>query len=233
MSHSLSPEAERDLRIHALRVGPLALPAEWAGPAHPRALVLFAHGSGSSHASPRNRSVAGVLNEHGLATLLFDLLDEAEAGDAAKATDIDLLTTRLTQVMQWLAEVEPAVLPGRLPPGWPHLGLFGASTGAAVALRAAAARPGQVFAVVSRGGRGDLAEAVLPQVHAPTLLIVGGADREVAALNRKVLLGLRCEKRLEVVPRASHLFEEPGALEAVGELAADWYLRHVALRPVG
>lgn len=215
------------IRREVLAVGPLGLPGEWGSPQEPLAFVLFAHGSGSSRLSPRNRRVAQALNERGLATLLFDLLDEREAAAEANRFDIELLTGRLLQVMQWLADPTLA-LPGPRPKDWPVLALFGASTGAAVALRAAAARPGQVFAVVSRGGRGDLAGGeALAQVRAPTLLVVGGDDLPVAALNRKVLLALPGERRLEVVPHADHLFERPpAALDTVAELAADWFLRH-------
>jgi putative phosphoribosyl transferase len=194
--------------------GALAMPAGTA-----RGLVLFAHGSGSSRMSPRNRAVAAALRQAGLATLLFDLLSDAEAADRGNVFDIPLLGERLAAAAGW-AQGAPAT--AALP-----LGYFGASTGAAAAL-VAAARPGaKVGAVVSRGGRPDLAGAALPRVRAPTLLIVGGADPEVLALNRSAQRALRCESRLEIVPGATHLFEEPGALEQVVVLARDWFVRHL------
>lgn len=196
-----------------------ALPADLVVPEHARGLVLFAHGSGSSRRSVRNRWVARSLQQHGLATLLFDLLTEAQAQDRRKVFDIELLGQRVTEAMQWVAQR----------PDLAHLklGLFGASTGAAAALVAAAQNPQRTSAVVSRGGRPDLALAVLAQVQAPTLLIVGGLDPEVLTLNRQALRALSGEKRLEVVPGATHLFEEPGALESVAVLAADWFTRHL------
>lgn len=196
-----------------------ALPADLVVPEHARGLVLFAHGSGSSRRSVRNRWVARSLQQHGLATLLFDLLTEAQAQDRRKVFDIALLGQRVTEAMQWVAQR----------PDLAHLklGLFGASTGAAAALVAAAQNPQRTSAVVSRGGRPDLALAVLAQVQAPTLLIVGGLDTEVLTLNRQALRALSGEKRLEVVPGATHLFEEPGALESVAVLAADWFKRHL------
>jgi dienelactone hydrolase len=184
---------------------------------------VFAHGSGSSRLSRRNRWVAEVLQQHELSTLLFDLLDDDEAADRRKVFDIQLLSERMQQALDW-ADGQ-AGLAGM------SVGLFGASTGAAAALCAAAARPGRVAAVVSRGGRPDLAAACLPLVHAPTLLIVGGADPEVLALNRLALRELRCNKRLEVVPGATHLFEEPGALRSVAQLAAAWFETHLGRRP--
>ena len=188
-----------------------------------RAVVAFAHGSGSSRSSPRNRFVAEALNIRGLGTLLLDLLTEAEerADDetAELRFDIPMLARRLDAVSAWLRKrPETARLP---------LGYFGASTGAAAALLAAAARPGEVFAVVSRGGRPDLAVEVLAKVRAPTLLIVGGADREVLAMNEVAASLMTGERRLEVVPEATHLFEEPGALESVARLAGDWFLEHI------
>lgn len=182
---------------------------------------MFAHGSGSSRSSPRNRFVSGVLHDHRLATLLFDLLDEDEANDRSKVFDIPLLAQRLVQALDWWRE-QPQSQGIRQT----RVGLFGASTGAAAALQAAAVRPGRITAVVSRGGRADLASAFLPQVQAPTLLIVGGADHEVLQLNRSAMRALQCEKRLEIVPGATHLFEEPGALDAVAHLAADWFVNH-------
>lgn len=183
-------------------------------------LVLFAHGSGSGRHSPRNQYVAGVLQQRNLATLLFDLLDEDEAEDRAKVFDIGLLAQRLGIAAAW-ARQEPdlAVLP---------LGFFGASTGAAAALIAAAEPQCDVRAVVSRGGRPDLAGDVLPLVRAPTLLIVGGEDEPVLTLNRQALARLRCPRELVIVPGATHLFSEPGALEEVARLAADWFTRYLA-----
>lgn len=187
-------------------------------PERAEGLVLFAHGSGSGRHSPRNRLVAEVLNRAGLATLLFDLLTEPEAADRANVFDIDLLGRRLLVAAAWAgSEHATASLP---------LGLFGASTGAAAALVAAAREP-RVGAVVSRGGRPDLAGDSLPRVRAPTLLIVGSLDTEVLALNRAALAALRCTKDLAVVPGASHLFEEPGTLDEAARLAADWFSRHL------
>jgi putative phosphoribosyl transferase len=203
----------------AVRVGPAGLPGELTRPQHAQGLVVFAHGSGSSRTSPRNRFVADVLHRHGLATLTFDLLTEEEAQDRRNVFDIGLLARRVIDALEWL-RVHGDTL------GAQQVGLFGASTGAAAALQAAAERPGRVSAVVSRGGRGDLAGAYLPQVQAPTLLIVGGDDVEVLTLNRAVMRRLHCQKRLEVVPGATHLFEEPGALDAVAHLAGDWFVRH-------
>jgi putative phosphoribosyl transferase len=208
----------------AVRVGAQGLPGELAWPARAIGLVVFAHGSGSSRGSPRNRFVATVLHEHRLATLLFDLLAEDEAQDRRNVFDIALLARRLVQALDWLRNRDAAPTLGQ------HaVGLFGASTGAAAALQAAALRPGRVSALVSRGGRADLAPQ-LARVQAPTMLIVGGADTEVLQLNRAALHELQCEKRLEIVPGASHLFEEPGALDAVAHLAADWFVRHATER---
>lgn len=196
-----------------------SLVGDLAVPESPRGLVLFAHGSGSSRLSPRNRAVADVLNAAHLATLLFDLLTPREhALDQRTAElrfDIPLLATRLVGAVDWVAKQE--FLDG-LP-----LGLFGASTGAAAALIAAAERPAQVRTVVSRGGRPDLADETLPKVRCPVLLIVGGRDSAVIDMNRSAAEKLRCEQRLEIVPGATHLFEEPGKLEAVAELAAQWF----------
>jgi dienelactone hydrolase len=186
------------------------------------AVVLFAHGSGSSRRSPRNRQVALVLNDAGFGTLLLDLLSEEEEPVDLRTEglrfDIDLLARRVVVATDWLtAQPETAALP---------LGYFGASTGAAAALVAAAERPDEVGAIVSRGGRPDLAAEALTRVRAPTLLIVGGEDSAVIPLNRDALGELRVEKALEIVPGATHLFEEPGALEQVAELARDWFARH-------
>ncbi|MDR3536370.1 MAG: dienelactone hydrolase family protein [Acetobacteraceae bacterium] len=190
-------------------------------PAAPaRGIVLFAHGSGSSRFSPRNAFVANALQRAGVATLLFDLLTENEAGNRTNVFDIALLAERLGQAANWLSSVS-------IGQGLP-LGFFGASTGAAAALVAAATRD-DVRAIVSRGGRPDLARSALDKVAAPTLLIVGGNDPEVLALNQAAYDRLRCERRLEVVPGATHLFEEPGTLEAVVALATSWFLRHLAI----
>jgi putative phosphoribosyl transferase len=193
-----------------------------AVPEGARGLVVFAHGSGSSRHSGRNRHVAGMLREGGLGTLLMDLLTpDEEAVDVVTREhrfDIPLLGRRLVDALDWIPSSPAAGLP---------VGLFGASTGAAAALVAAAARPRAVAAVVSRGGRPDLAGAALPQVTAPTLLIVGSEDREVLALNRSALARLGAHGELTVVPGATHLFEEPGALDAVAGLARDWFLRHL------
>lgn len=214
--------------VQEVRVGPHGLPGTLACPDGAQALVLFAHGSGSSRTSPRNRFVAGVLHARGLATLLFDLLTEDEAVDRRHVFDIELLAERMGQALDWLDSEHAPRLPGAI--GRAATGLFGASTGAAAALRAAAERPDRVGAVVSRGGRGDLTGSRLRDVRAPTLLIVGSDDTEVLALNRAVAHELRCEKRLEVVPGATHLFEEPGTLEAVAGLAADWFAHHLGQR---
>ncbi len=194
-------------------------------PEHAQALVLFAHGSGSSRHSPRNRHVAQVLCEAGLATLLIDLLTtEEEAIDAQTGHlrfNIDLLAERLVEATDWVDQnPDTANL---------AIGYFGASTGAAAALVAAADRPELIHAVVSRGGRPDLAGPVLYRVRAPTLLIVGGADLPVIALNRQALALLGAQvKKLIIVPGATHLFEEPGALDEVARLAADWFTRHLS-----
>lgn len=201
-------------------VGTQALPGVLTLPAGAHALVVFAHGSGSSHLSLRNRRVAESLQLHGLGTLLFDLLHEREAQQRERVFDIPLLADRLLQAVAWVtARAGLARL---------RIGLFGASTGAAAALTAAAEQPQRIGAVVSRGGRPDLAADALPRVQAPTLLIVGAHDAEVLALNRQALQMLSCEKRLEIVPRATHLFEEAGALERVAAVAGDWFATHLA-----
>jgi putative phosphoribosyl transferase len=211
------------LSQESVRIGPHALPGELARPARAVGLVVFAHGSGSSRSSPRNRFVATVLHEHRLATLLFDLLGEEEADDRHRVFDIALLCRRLVEAIDWLRErVDEERAQQRV-------GLFGASTGAAAALQAATQRPGWVSSLVLRGGRADLA-ADIARVQAPTMLIVGGADSEVLRGNRAALHELRCEKRMEIVPGATHLFDEPGALDAVAHLAADWFVRHTSDR---
>ena len=201
-----------------IRIPPHGLPGTLLLPEAPLAVVAFAHGSGSGRFSPRNRQVAARLREERLGTLLFDLLTEAEALDRRNVFDIPLLAQRLGDAIDCLRH-RPDTAP--LP-----IGLFGASTGAAAALVAAAERPAQVAAVVSRGGRPDLAGEALPRVRAPTLLIVGGADTEVLRLNRLAARQMTCACELEVVPGATHLFEEPGTLEQVAELAARWFARH-------
>jgi dienelactone hydrolase len=189
-------------------------------PPTPFGVVLFAHGSGSSRLSPRNNFVAGILREAGIGTLLLDLLTPLEDSRAENRFDIGLLAARLADAASWLGQHPPAA---SLP-----LGLFGASTGAAAALQLAAVRPA-VAAVVSRGGRPDLAgHAALARVRAPTLLIVGGADQVVLGLNRKACTELQCEKELAVIPGATHLFEEPGTLEEAAHLATGWFTRHLA-----
>lgn len=215
----------QDVRIpadHVELAGILALP-EGA-----EAIVLFAHGSGSGRLSPRNQHVARVLQEAGLATLLFDLLSEEEAAVDERTGhlrfDIGLLAGRLVAATDWVRRQE-------FGSGLP-IGYFGASTGAAAALVAAARRPGVTFAVVSRGGRPDLARFALAQVRAPTLLIVGERDEPVIDMNREAMRYLRAETRLEIVPGATHLFEEPGALDVVARLAADWFLFHLRQPPV-
>jgi len=188
-------------------------------PREPRGIVAFAHGSGSGRFSPRNQFVAQALQDGGLSTLLIDLLEEDEAEDRRKVFDIELLATRLGAAADWLGQ-DPDMRGLRL-------GYFGASTGAAAALVAAAHQPGSVGAVVSRGGRPDLARHALPVVIAPTLLIVGGHDEDVLELNRQALALLRCSKELVVIPGATHLFSEPGTLEEVARLAEQWFLRHL------
>lgn len=202
-----------------VRVGPLGLGGFHSLPDRAAGIVLFAHGSGSSRFSPRNTYVAEALQKAGLGTLLFDLLTDAEAVDRARVFDIPLLAERLVMATEWVAaRPETAALP---------IGYFGASTGAAAALVAAARSPQQIAAVVSRGGRPDLADAELARVRAPTLLIVGGADDVVLDLNRIALAKLDCEKKLSIIRGATHLFEEPGTLDEVIRLARDWFLDHL------
>jgi putative phosphoribosyl transferase len=194
----------------------IELPGRLSLPPQPGGIVLFAHGSGSNRLSPRNLHVAIAFHEAGLGTLLFDLLTDDEAADRGNVFDIQLLAERIREAVQFVASVGGV---GRLP-----LGLFGASTGAGAALVAAAGNP-RVKAVVSRGGRPDLAGDRLAAVTAPTLLIVGGEDRDVLDLNRQAFDSLRCEKQLAVVPRATHLFDEPGTLDEAAQLAAEWFQR--------
>lgn len=210
----------------AVRV-PIGLAASLDGdlsmPPEPTGLVVFAHGSGSSRHSPRNRYVAEVLNDHSLGTLLVDLLTSAEEREdeynARLRFDIALLTDRVVAIVDWLA--------GQKQAAGHTLGVFGASTGAAAALLAAVHRPKLVKAVVSRGGRPDLAGADAALVQAPTLLIVGGRDLEVLQMNREAKALMRWENKLEIVPGATHLFEEPGTLGTAAKLAADWFATHL------
>jgi pimeloyl-ACP methyl ester carboxylesterase len=222
-----SPEEEIAVRIPA---GDVSLDGILTVPREHRGVVAFAHGSGSGRFSPRNQAVAGVLVRAGLATLLMDLLTQPEETEdlrtAALRFDVRLLGQRVVAAIDWLAA---DALVGDLPSGLGRLpvGCFGASTGAAAALIAAAERPHRVAAVVSRGGRPDLAGDALPRVTAPTLLIVGGRDVQVIELNRRARALLGGESELVVIPAAGHLFEEPGALEQVAALARDWFLRHL------
>jgi dienelactone hydrolase len=226
MAARTEPGAEQAVRVAA---GPVVLEGNLTVPEGAAGMVLFAHGSGSSRHSSRNRYVAGKLREAGLATLLFDLLS-ADEEDVDRYTgqlrfDIGLLAERLAGATRWLA-TQPAV--AELPVGY-----FGASTGGGAALVAAAELPDVVRAVVSRGGRPDLAGDALLRVQPPTLLIVGGRDTPVIELNRQALERLgAAEKHLTIVPGATHLFEEPGALERVAQLAAAWFSHHLP-RPVG
>ena len=218
MDNASPPEQNRNIIIEPLGLeGMLGLPESCVG------IVLFAHGSGSGRFSPRNNFVAQALREAGIATLLFDLLTEEEAQDRRNVFDIPLLADRLLMATSWVKQHrETKPLP---------VGYFGASTGAAAALVAAASAPSPVAAIVSRGGRPDLAGDALAKVTAPTLLIVGGADTVVLDLNRTALAQLRCEKQLAVVPGATHLFEETGALERVVDLAGNWFASHLAQAP--
>ena len=217
MSQSIEcPTVERPVQIP---IDGITLDGDLVIPAQAKGLVLFAHGSGSSRKSPRNRAIAAELQDAGFATLLLDLLTaDEERVDAVTRQlrfDIELLATRLVAATDWATQRSPAK---HLP-----IGYFGASTGAAAALVAAAHRPRVVRAVVSRGGRPDLAGTVLSAVRAPTLLLVGALDTAVIELNASALRDMRCERELEVVPRATHLFEEPGALEQVALAARRWF----------
>jgi putative phosphoribosyl transferase len=221
MDKTLGGEGEE--RVVRIAEGGVVLEGNLSRPEGARGVVLFAHGSGSSRHSPRNRYVARLLNEAKLATMLLDLLTaDEEAIDLLMAHlrfDIDLLAERLVGATDWLTR-HPDTRDLRI-------GYFGASTGAGAALVAATQRPQVVGAVVSRGGRPDLAGPVLPRVRAPTLLIVGGHDFQVIERNRAALAQLRCEKQLVTVPEATHLFEEPGALDEVARLARTWFERHL------
>jgi putative phosphoribosyl transferase len=212
----------RQARERDVLIGALHLPGNLTVPAGASSLVVFAHGSGSSRLSPRNRAVAEALNQQGIATLLFDLLTPDEEQDRTNVFDIPLLADRLVAAVDWInAQDKLSALP---------LGLFGASTGAAAALVAAAKLQTRVGAVVSRGGRPDLAGAALDGVAAPALLIVGGLDDVVIELNEQAYARLRAEKALEIVPGATHLFPEAGALERVIALAGDWFRAHLVSR---
>jgi putative phosphoribosyl transferase len=200
-------------------IGPMQLEGILTVPEPVMGLVIFAHGSGSSRLSPRNTYVAEQLQERAIATLLFDLLTEEEASDRRNVFHVPLLASRLEEAIAWSrGDPDTAALP---------IGLFGASTGSAAALVAAADNPDEIAVVVSRGGRPDMAGEVLSQIRAPTLLIVGGADSGVLELNQDAFAALNCEKHLHVVPGATHLFEEPGALDQVVEAAGDWFVRHL------
>jgi putative phosphoribosyl transferase len=219
MKNTLDGVAER-----AVQIPPHSLDGDLAVPENATGLVIFAHGSGSSRHSSRNRAVARELNAGGLATLLMDLLTRQEEQVDLRTRhlrfDIDMLAERLVGAAEWAGEDrETRDL---------MIGYFGASTGGGAALVAAALRPERIGAVVSRGGRPDLAGAALPRVTAPTLLIVGGEDYPVIEMNEEAMRALRCEKRMEIVPGATHLFEEPGTLERVADLARTWFHQHLA-----
>lgn len=214
--------AARNERNVEIRADSVDLPGILGKPARATGIVLFAHGSGSGRLSPRNQYVAHVLQDAGLATLLPDLLTVHEAEDRHNVFDIPLLAQRLVAITSWLqSQPELQTLP---------IGYFGASTGAGAALVAAAQEGNTVRAVVSRGGRPDLADGALSQVTAPTLLIVGGYDQPVIALNEHAYDQIQAPKKLVIVPRATHLFEEPGALEEVARLATDWFTRYLPAR---
>lgn len=211
------------VRARAVRIpsGSVDLEGELSLPEGARGVVLFAHGSGSSRHSPRNQFVAQVIRQVGIGTLLFDLLtrneEEADRYTGHLRFDIGLLARRLVDATDWITRAEAKL----------RVGYFGASTGGGAALVAAAERGGEVGAVVSRGGRPDLAGEALPRVQSPTLLIVGGRDLPVIRMNEEAFARLRCEKELKIVPGATHLFEEPGTLEEVARLAADWFRRYL------
>jgi len=212
-----------EVQIHA---GRAVLSGNLNVPENADALVLFAHGSGSSHHSPRNQFVARTLNDVGLATLLFDLLTQEEEAIDTQTRElrfnIHLLAERLVHATKWAKQQEET--------RDLRIGYFGSSTGGAAALVAAVELPQDIGAVVSRGGRPDLAGEALPKVKAPTLLIVGGNDDIVIELNEQARDRMRCEVKLEIVPGATHLFEEPGALEKVAKLASDWFIAHLAVK---
>ncbi len=212
-------QSARTISMREVTIGPLRLLGDLHVPENSNAVIIFAHGSGSSRFSPRNRAVARAFNERGMATLLFDLLSAAEEQDRRNVFDIRFLADGLVSAVKWVGSESDLL---RLP-----IGLFGASTGAAAALVAAAELGSWIGAVVSRGGRPDLAGPVLDRVSAPTLLIVGGLDTEVIALNDQAFAKLKSEKHLQVIPGATHLFPEPGALAQVIEFAGDWFERHL------
>jgi putative phosphoribosyl transferase len=214
------PGRDEEVEVQA---GPVRVGGHLTVPDAASGIIVFAHGSGSSRHSPRNRFVASFLHQAGLGTLLFDLLTPDEELDRANVFDIGLLAGRLQAATTWLR--------GEPEAGGIRIGYFGASTGAAAALWAAAAPEADIAAVVSRGGRPDLAAPRLGAVGAPTLLIVGGRDELVLQLNRQAQAQLRCENRLAVVPGATHLFEEPGTLLAAAGLARDWFAAHLAPAP--
>ena len=205
-----------------MKIGAVGLPADVAIPERPSGVIIFAHGSGSGRLSPRNRLVAEQLNAAGFATILFDLLTEPEAEDRSNVFNIPLLASRMSEAITFVRNQSGL---SRLP-----IGLFGASTGAAAALMAAAAHGDDIAAVVSRSGRPDLALGVLHQVKAPTLLVVGGYDEQVIEMNQTALAALRCEKRMDIVPGATHLFKEPGTLDRVVELTTDWFSLHLGAK---
>ncbi len=213
--HDTTIPFENGFQLGAL----LAIPAQALG------MVVFVHGSGSSRLSTRNQKVASFLNDAGFATLLFDLLSEHESLNRNNVFDINLLASRLIAATRWVTtQPQTRELP---------ISYFGASTGAAAALVGSINAPVPISAIVSRGGRPDLAEGALPSVSAPTLLIVGGADNQVLSWNRSAQRLLKCESRLMVVPGAGHLFEEPGAMEQVQDLALAWLLMHPPTKPPG
>lgn len=211
-----SPTIDKEISI---RLKKISLEGLLGVPENPRGIVIFSHGSGSSRFSARNNYVADQLRQHDFATLLFDLLTAEEDRVYENRFNIDLLTSRLVAVCKWI-EDQPEI--SHLQPA-----LFGASTGAASALKAAAKLGNKVKAVVSRGGRPDLADEELSKVQAPTLLIVGGDDTVVISLNQMAFDKLNCEKELKIVPGATHLFEEPGKLEEVAALASEWFSKHL------
>ncbi len=214
----MNPKRLSRSRPVSIPVGSVELEGQLGLPDGTEAVVLFAHGSGSSRHSPRNNRVAKALRDAGIGTLLFDLLTEREAADRSNVFDIAFLAQRLGDATRWIRDQRDTK--------GLRVGYFGASTGAAAAL-VAAAHDADIRAIVSRGGRPDLAAAILPQVKAPTLLIVGGDDLPVIAMNEEAYEGLRCEKQMKIIPGATHLFEEPGTLEQVVRLATDWFARYL------
>ncbi len=216
-------DSERREQLVLIPADGVTLEGALVVPAGAQGVVTFAHGSGSSRQSPRNTFVAQVLRSAGLGTLLFDLLTKEEDMTSETRFDIDLLTRRLEAATHWLRKQAQTKTLG--------IGYFGASTGAAAALRAAAALGAVIGAVVSRGGRPDLARSALEHVHAPTLLIVGGEDHVVIDLNQQACARLRGEKQLVIIPGASHLFEEPGTLQEVARVASEWFVRYLRVQP--